>query len=389
MKISNVTAIVMNPSIQIYEGLTELLGLVARMGNQLEIICPVKNFEEKALWKPERVNYSCIQLKNTKLGIPTTVKLFAHALFKSLKNRPDLLIGGDRNGNIVSSFIHRLLGIPFIYYGLELPCLLQPNMTWMGKLEHWSIRTANMVVTMDDHHATFICAQTGISKDRCILLPNAASGAPLNHKKNDLLRKRFSLQERDILLLHAGAIGSAQQSLELVNVARAWDNRYHLIFHTHSRMDGQNYFQKFAQTLKKAKNVHLNNEPVSKEQLDVLVGSADIGIAWYNHDILGYRSELLGLAAGKIGRCLKNSVPVIVRNLPTIKEYIDRYDCGICVDRLDEIALAVEKIEKDYERYSHNALQCYEELWKPEPYLEKIQQRIEKIMRANVICKGV
>jgi glycosyltransferase involved in cell wall biosynthesis len=372
-------AIARNPHIQIYEGLTELLGLVARMSNQLEIICPVRSFEDEPLWKPDRVSYSFVQPKNARLGIPTTFKLFVHALVKSLKNPPNIIIGGDRIGNIVAALIHRLLGTPFIYYGLELPCLRLPNITWADKLEHWSIISANMVVTMDDHHATFICAQTGISKNKCVILPNAVSG-PLNGRRNDLLRKRFSLQESDVLLLHAGGIGHAQQSLELADMAREWGNRYHLIFHAHCRMDGEQYFQQFANTLQKSQNVHLNNEPVSMEQLDNLVGSADIGIAWYDHDLLGYRAELLGLAAGKIGRYLKNGLPVIARNLPTIKEYLDRYECGICVDRLDEITAAIDTIKNDYERYSKNALRCYEELWKPEPYLQEIQRRIEKIV---------
>ena len=214
-------AIARNPHIQIYEGLTELLGLVARMSNQLEIICPVRSFEDEPLWKPDRVSYSFVQPKNARLGIPTTFKLFVHALVKSLKNPPNIIIGGDRIGNIVAALIHRLLGTPFIYYGLELPCLRLPNITWADKLEHWSIISANMVVTMDDHHATFICAQTGISKNKCVILPNAVSG-PLNGRRNDLLRKRFSLQESDVLLLHAGGIGHAQQSLELADMAREW-----------------------------------------------------------------------------------------------------------------------------------------------------------------------
>jgi len=372
-------AIVRKQNIQIYEGLTELLGLVARMSRKLEIICLVRSFEDEPLWKPERVNYSFVQLNNTKWGIPTTLKLFVYALFKSLVNKPYILIGGDRIGNIVSSFIHRLLGVPFIYYGLELPCIKQERMTWADKLEHWSIRSANMVITMDDHHATFICAQTGISKDRCIFLPNAASG-PSKAQKNDILRRKYSVQDREVLLLHAGGIGAAQQSVDLATVAIGWREDYHLVFHAHCRMDGETYFQQFKNTLQQAKNVHLNNEPVSTEELNDLVGSADIGIAWYDHDLLGYRAELLGVAAGKIGRYLKNGVPVIAKNLPTIKEYVDKYQCGICVDRLDEIAAAVDTIKNDYKLYSHNALRCYEELWKPERYLQEIQWRIEKVL---------
>jgi len=371
-------AIVRTPHIQIYEGLTELLGLVARMSDHLDIISTVSGSESEPLWKPSKVNYFFVEPKNTKLVIPTTIKLALCAITKSFKYKPYLVIGGDAIGNIIAAFIHKLLGIPFVYYGLELPCLKQPNMSWADKLEHWSIRSADLVVTMDEHHANFIRTQAGINKNRFAYLPVASSG-PLNNRKNNLLRKRFSLQENDLLLLHAGGIGAAQQSLELANTAKEWAKHYNLVFHAHCRMD-DDYFQKFAHMLHKTKNVHLNNEPVNSEELDVLVSSADIGIAWYDHDLLGYRAELLGVAAGKIGRYLKNGLPVICRNLPTVKEYLDKYECGLCTDKLEDIPAAIDIIENNYERYSKNALRCYEELWRPDRYLIEIQRRIENIL---------
>lgn len=372
-------AIARIPSIQIYESLTELLNLIAQMSEKMEIICPLSNFENEPLWSSPGVKYSFVRPKSKKLGIPTTLKLFALFLLKTLKKHPNILIGVDRTGNIMAAFVHKLFNIPFVYYGLELPCLSGPNMTWLDKMEIWSIRAADIVVTMDEHHIKFICKQSGINRDQCVILPNAASEPPSN-LKNDLLRKRFSIRDSHTLLLHAGGIGAAQQSLELANMAREWDNHYHLVFHAHCRMDGDDYFQRVAHSIKESKNVHLNNEPVSKEALDNIVQSAEIGIACYDHSLLGYRAELLGLAAGKIGRYLKNGVPVIVTNLSTIKEYIDNYECGICVDRLEDIIMAIDKILKDYKRYSQNASRCYEELWKPDRYLIEIQRRIENIL---------
>jgi glycosyltransferase involved in cell wall biosynthesis len=383
VKESVAIAIVRTPNIQIYEALTELLALVTNMSYRLEIVCPMRMYEDEPLWKPEGVEYRFTRPKSTKLQMPTALKLFINALVVSLKYRPVLLIGGDRLGNILAAIVHKLTRVPYLYYGLELPGMRRRNMTLIDRMEHWSIRVANTVVTMDEHHSSFICKQVGISKDRCIFLPNATSG-PAKREKTDVLRRKFFVKDEELLLVHAGGIGAAQQSIELANAARNWGQCFHLIFHAHCRMDEEKYFQQFADAIQSANNVHLNNQPVSSEQLDALISSADIGIAWYDRDLLGYRAELLGLAPGKIGRYLKNGLPVIAPNLPTIKEYLDEYACGICVDRLDDIASAVETIKTDYMRFSQNALRCYEELWRPERYLRDIQLRIEKMVEPSV-----
>jgi hypothetical protein len=84
----------------------------------------------------------------------------------------------------------------------------------------------------------------------------------------------------------------------------------------------------------------------------------------------------MGLAAGKIGNYLKCGIPVITNNFDSLSSYINRYKCGVCVDRLDEVGSAISEIRSKYEEYRDNAFTCYENVWKPEPYLESIYSRV-------------
>jgi glycosyltransferase involved in cell wall biosynthesis len=232
---------------------------------------------------------------------------------------------------------------------------------------------------MDDAHANFICEQTGINRHRCALLPNAVAGSARS-TNNGWLRQQFGLKRSDVLVLHAGGIGAAQQRMELARAARSWPESTHLVFQAHCRMDHESYYREFAEEVQTIENVHLSSQAVARDQLDAVVGSADIGIAWYDRELLGYRADLLGLAAGKIGRCLRNGVPVIARSLPTVQQYIDRYSCGLCVDRCDEIASAIERVMKHHEQYRREALRCYEELWRAERYFPEIERRIRQLV---------
>jgi glycosyltransferase involved in cell wall biosynthesis len=346
-------------------------------GFELEILSAGDSVAEPAKWQPDGVSYRVVRPSRSKFGIPTLARLLASAILSSFRIRPAIVLGCDCWGNILAALLCRLTGSRHLYYGLELPFEKRPHMSLIARLEHWSVRRADLVVTMDGHHVDFICEQTGASRNRCVFLPVAASG-PVNLEKSDVLRSSLGLAQGDVLLLQAGAVGAAQQSLELAEAARLWPHHWHLVLHTHSPADSNPYFQALLQAVGHIENVHVHNQPVARDQLDSLIRSTDIGIAWYDRGLLGFRAELLGLAAGKIGRCLRNGIPVIVPNLSTIREYIEEYQCGVCVNDLTEIPRAAESILRDYERFRANALRCYEQLWRPERYFPEIQQRVSE-----------
>lgn len=370
------------PNIQIYEGLTELLGLIRLSGFTLELVCPPARSAEDCCWSEQGVIFHHVAESSGSLRIPVTAKLLMATIWLAARRRPALFVGSDVWGNILAALAAVLFRRPFLYYGLELPSRQGPTATCAVRLEHWSIRRADLIVTMDRHHAEFISEQTGVDIGKCVYLPVARSGR-VTLSSSDLLRKRFGLGSEDVIVLHAGGVGAAQQSIELAESVRGWPANYHLVFHAHCRMEHEPYFQRFQSTIREIPNVHLNSEPVPPEQLDELVASADVGLAWYDRDLLGYRADLLGLAPGKVGRSLRNGVPVVVRDLFSIREYVEKYECGICAASLDELPDAIRRISERRQFYEANALRCFEELWRPENYFPAIQQRIQMLFPKN------
>lgn len=363
-----------------YESLLELLRLLGDARFRVEIICPAHDFAEDPTWTHPAVTYRFLKPTRRSPSIPMTVRLLLTALRSAIKHRPSFMMGADSPGSILAATAAAATRTPLLYYGLELPHLRQHPIPWLTRLEHWSIRRAALIVTMDQAHSDFIQSQTGANEKRIALLPNAASGVA-RITKSTHLRDKYSGLTGKTIILHAGGIGQAQQSLDLAKAAADWDPGHHLVFQAHCRMDRESYFQEFAKEIKTMANVTLNNEPAPPDALDSLITSADIGIAWYDRAFLGYRADLLGLAPGKIGRYLRNGIPVIVTNLPTVSEYINRYRCGICIDSLDQAGAAIDAIMKDYEMYSRNAIRCFNEVWRPEPHLENLKVRIHALSR--------
>jgi len=106
--------------------------------------------------------------------------------------------------------------------------------------------------------------------------------------------------------------------------------------------------------------VYFSDQPVLPSRIRDLVASTRIGVALYSHKAMYLNAFSVGLSSGKIAHYLQCGLPVIVSNLPTLKRLIDTYNCGICVEKVEEVPVAVETIRSDYERYSENAIFCFQ-----------------------------
>ena len=359
----------------------ELLGVLERSGMELELVLPGvpgRRIESALI---QSVNVHTVEIAGRRFLPPTVFRLFWRGFSVIINQHTNVVIGLDGFGSILGAIFSLLFRIPFICYGLELPSKREPKMTWVEKLEHWAIRRAALLVTMDRHHAQFICQETGIPSTKIALLP-VAKGGPVAGIQSNQLRKMFNIPDNDLIVLHAGAIGPQQQCIELAESVKHWPRNWHLVFHCHSRLDGQEYYMRFISVVRRRPNVHLSALPVPPDMLDAFVSSADICLAWYDPELLGYRAELLGLAAGKIGRSLRNSVPVIVRNLVSISEYIDKYKCGICPNSVDEIPAAIRLVTTEMQSFRRNASRCYAELWRPELYFPELLRHLRGITAA-------
>jgi glycosyltransferase involved in cell wall biosynthesis len=375
-------AICRTQHITIYEGLCELIRTCTELPADVFLVCP--HIDEKHY--KELISYGVkvypVSQKGNSAKIPTSLKLLTVAFRLYYSHKASFFIGCDGLGNIIAAIASKMTSKPYVHYSLELPHKRDQLASFRQKLEHWSYRQANLIITMDQPHADFIVSETGVSSECIVTAPVTLQG-PSHYRPSISLRRKLELNSDAILILHAGGIGAAQASIPLAEVARCWPSHWHLVFHAHCDMSNEEYYRNFVKLIDTVPRVHLNAQSVSPDRLDDLISNADIGLGWYDRELLGYRADLLGLAAGKIGRYLRNGIPVVVKNLPTIRSYVERYSCGICVDEVDEIGPAIATILSDHNIYSKNALRCYEEVWRPDRHLYNIRKRLFDMLTSS------
>lgn len=375
----SVIAISRSPHVNIYEGLCEVIKTCTELPANVLLVCPHIEKEHFMELVSCGVKIHSVNTNGVLAKIPMSLKLLATAMRLRYSHKASLFLGCEGMGNIIAAVASKVTSAPYLHYSLELPPKREQFMSFRQKLEHWSCRQADLLITMDQAHADFICSETGVSPDHIALAPNTPIG-PGQHHSSVFLKSYLGLKPDSILILHAGGIGAAQASMQLAEAATSWPSDWHLVFHAHCDMSHEDYYQNLSQMIVNAPNIHLNAQSVPPEKLDELVSNADIGLAWYDRELLGYRADLLGLAAGKIGRYLRNGIPVVVKNLPTISAYIEKYSCGICVDRVEQIGPAIDTILSDNNFYSENALRCYEEVWRPDRHLSAIRKQLQNII---------
>jgi glycosyltransferase involved in cell wall biosynthesis len=311
-----------------------------------------------------------------KRRVPASVRLFWTGFRRAVTSRPDCVLGAGAMGIPVASALARIVRSLSVAFCVEYPAdpHLCRKLTLPERLELVGIRTSRVVIVHDAVHADLISRMASAERKKFEMLPNGTRGEA-GRKASNFLGERLGIPRDEVIILHAGGLGPYFQSLEVATAARSWPAHWHLIFHTSYRI-GDNPYLLCIREAAKSSNVHFSTEPVSTDQLDMLVSSSRVGLAIYSIDRLGFRAEYLGLAAGKIGNYLKCGVPVVATDLPTVRDYLRQYECGITISRPSEVAQAVAQILKDYDRYSRNALRCFRDLWAPDPYCKRIAERM-------------
>ena len=187
--------------------------------------------------------------------------------------------------------------------------------------------------------------------------------------KSFLIRERFHLGKDTRIALHLGGIQEYHSCIELALTFARIDN-WVLIFHGY-------HFGEYRDTLQDIlANNSITNVIISDElyesidDLDQLVMSCDLGLAWYND--MSPNFSTAGKSSGKISAYLRFGLPVIAKRYPSTMEAIEQTGCGICVNDFDEISPAVRKIADNYGYYSENCRREYDAVYWFENYRAKV-----------------
>ena len=194
-------------------------------------------------------------------------------------------------------------------------------------------------------------------------------------EKSLMLRGKYNISNDKKCALHLGGIQEYHSCIEIALAFSKIDN-WVLIFHGYYFGE---YINKFKNALKEnnIKNVIISEDVCEMiEDMDPILMSCDIGIAWYNN--VSPNLATSGKSSGKISAYLRFGLPVITNKYDCTVEAIEQTGCGICVNDFSEIKDALLKIEGNINYYSNNCRKEYDKVYWFENYEKDLINFLER-----------
>ena len=322
------------------------------------------------------IKENLITSKSQKEYLFNKFKYFLFVFKKVKKHKYDILIGVDFGGG-AAAYLSYLFNPnkKFLYWGLEI---MEPYQElWAYRLvKHLEIKacqTADAIISTDSARIEDVCKanRTNSESKKVLLLPHSPRGF-CKRKRSSYFQDLFSFDDTNTTILHSGWIHEVMCSKELAEESRRWPQNWRLIFHERmKRTPDESYIQEVINAGDKKTLLSLN--PVEYDLIDEVVLSADIGIVIYDsYEKYGTSWISLAKGSGKIAHYLRCGKPVVCKNLPGFKEIVEKYQCGIMFDDINEIETAVNKVLANYEFYQKNAYDCYKHEYEFGKFFKKV-----------------
>jgi glycosyltransferase involved in cell wall biosynthesis len=285
------------------------------------------------------------------------------------KKAPQINIGVDIYGAISCLINFYLFRQNFLFLSLELhePDRYQGWGSLIGKLARLAYQNSEGLIIQDEDRFKTFCKYYDYIHPQVIYLPNSTltdENQTLSIDKENFFRQKFNLNELNYpyLVLQAGMICDAVLSKTLAQTFTEIDNGSALIYHERSQRNANE--DRYIQELQKinSQNLFLSLDPVPYELIGKIYSAPTIGLAFYAD--LGNNFSQIAMASGKLCQYLQYGKPILVNNLPSLVNLIDKYNCGIVIKNpkdSKEIQKAIETIANNYQKYSDNAKNCFKE----------------------------
>jgi hypothetical protein len=273
----------------------------------------------------------------------------------------DLVIAFDMPGLAVMA-LAAPWHVPFVYWSLEITLLSEARnlaSLVLKRLEMLRLPKARAIVVQSWQRADLLAQDVVNVKERVTIVPNGPPEPRQESLPRDFFIKRFDISPTATIVLHAGMIDPIMNSCEIAAASKRWPNNFVLVFHERRKVSPTDPYLRAVQTAGGTR-VFLSLDPVPFEMVDVVFAGAKIGLVCYRPINSNFATTLM--SSGKLVYYLRNGLPVVlVANRPP--EFADRWKCCICVPDVDEIGGALTMIASDYDRFSQQAKECYDDIF--------------------------
>jgi glycosyltransferase involved in cell wall biosynthesis len=298
------------------------------------------------------------------------------------------VIGVERTGLIMATYMARPWACPWFYYSLEIYGDERPRTIagwWSNRLLRRCRDQSSGTIVQDEHRARHVLYGDSSARGVQIYYPVSVRATPLNGKRNrsNYWNLRFGLPADAVVILYFGKLNvSARRKLSLfaeqmVNL----DSRFVLIFHGSG---ASAELQRAAETAP-PRRVFVSQDVVAEEDIEQLISSADIGLCYYANEFLNDR--LTAFSSEKIALFLRSGVPIISADNESYRDLYGRYRCGECITEFPDFASKVVAISGDALRYREQSLAAFSEIFDQEMNVRELIAGIDNTCVCNVPLK--
>jgi glycosyltransferase involved in cell wall biosynthesis len=304
-----------------------------------------------------------------------------HPLWRLLEFRRELrrahralpyhcLIALDSQALVDCARYGRDLEVPVVFWSLELIFRSELSTRRERRFKQREVRLsreAALVIVQDPWRGAALIEENELNAARVVCVPNAPRGRA-RRRRGDHLRRTLGIHPDRTIVLYSGALAPWAASLDLVNAAREWPERFVLVVQSRTSLEGSrwDYFRRVRDAAD-PKHVCLVSEPVSSAQFQDVVDSADIGVALYDakasgpHGPIGRNMELIGYSSGKVANYLHSGLPIVTSDLVGLRDLVQDFGCGRCVRAAGEVRKALDEVMTDYDGFSVRACSAFDE----------------------------
>jgi glycosyltransferase involved in cell wall biosynthesis len=314
----------------------------------------------------ERENISIFKLRKGFFSLPFYLKFIWHIKLKLFTTEASIIFAEDIY-TLPFVMIFGKLKRAKIYYdsrelfghlaGLKDKKLKQSFWKW---IENICIKKVDYVMVTGQLDGEFLKKEYGINN--LILLRNL----PRYYKPgtNFNLQSYLQIKPEKKIILYQGVLLKGRGIEKVFSVMKEFPDH---VFVIAGGGEYESYYQNLAEQMNLTDQVFFIGK-LTQEDLPKVTSSSDIGVSLIENISTSYYYAL----PNKLFEYIMAEVPVIVSDLPQMKEIVEKYDVGFAIDieNKDELVNAIKKLSNDkqfYESKKHNCQIASQELnWEKE-----------------------
>ncbi|NJB69183.1 hypothetical protein GGQ74_002880 [Desulfobaculum xiamenense] len=291
------------------------------------------------------------------------------------------VIGVDPRGIAMAHRLNRVARLPLAYASFEI--MFEEELTAAEQAMHAAEREAcahvDLALVQDSRRAEALERETGLARERMVLVPNAPAPEPIPESR--WLRDRLGLRDDRRIVLHAGTPAGWSGLHLWPDMLATWPERFALV--VHCRADIGPRTRAHLARLGRGGRLYVTHGPLPAASLASLFASADFGLASYMPVPDDWTSGLnvyhLGLSSGKVGWYAMCGLPMLAGNLPVFRREFERFGCGAVYERAAQTGELLDALDRDYDFHSLEARRFYDQRLDPSDGIERFCARIEEL----------